>query len=109
VHPRVRFGRRRAPGPSGPSAPACHGAAPGAARVLSAGSYVTDGRSLFRVQHGSLHGPGGELFLELEDCRTLELVLCPANALNEAEIRWVVPIEPADSRAALADGLALDG
>lgn len=108
MRPRVRFRRRPAPGLSPAAAAACESGAPGSSR-LSAGSYVTDGRSLFRVQHGSLQGPRGELFLELEDCRTLELVLCPAHALNEAEIRWVLPVEQADGLAALAERLTLDG
>lgn len=111
MQPRLKFRRRRHRRPLGLSPPAsapCEGAGP-APGALGAGSYVTDGRSLFRVQHGSLHGLAGELFLELEDCRTLDLVLCPAHVLDEAEIRWVVPVEAeTDGRAAFVEGLTLD-
>jgi len=41
------------------------------------GAYLTDGGALYRVAHLLSEGPGGETFLELEDCSTLELVLCP--------------------------------
>jgi hypothetical protein len=43
----------------------------------AAGAYLTDGGTLYRVAHLLSEGPGGETFLELEDCSTLELVLCP--------------------------------
>jgi len=46
-----------------------------------AGAYVTDGAALFRVGHILAGGVGGESLIELEDCRTLELVLCPARRI----------------------------
>ena len=39
--------------------------------------YLTDGASLFRVA-GTLIDTNDEALLELEDCRTLELILLPA-------------------------------
>jgi hypothetical protein len=68
-----------------------------APRELPEGAYVTDGTSLFRVAHGSLDDGRGELLLELEDCRTLELVLCPAHTLTRAGVRSVTPLAAGES------------
>lgn len=54
-----------------------------------AGAYVTDGAALFRVEH-PLVGDG-ELLIELQDCYTLELVLCPASSLDILGLRTVTP------------------
>ena len=69
------------------------------------GTYLTDGRSLFRVQHAITEADGlrlDEPLLELEDCATLELILCSAGALERLGLR---PVEPApgqgDARGAL--------
>jgi hypothetical protein len=56
---------------------------------LPLGAYVTDGRSLFRIEHAIFEGAGGDLLVELEDCRTLELILCPARALDGLRLRAV--------------------
>ena len=53
------------------------------------GAYVTDEQRLFRVARALT--AGGQRLLELEDCRTLELVLCPASALARVGLRRVVP------------------
>jgi hypothetical protein len=53
------------------------------------GGYVTDGIALFRVAHGLSNR--GELFLELEDCATFELVLCPARTIARLGLRAVTP------------------
>lgn len=45
----------------------------------SVGAYLTDGRALFRVADAL--SSRGELLLELEDCGTLELVLCPVRTV----------------------------
>ena len=62
------------------------------------GTYLTDGRSLFRVQHAITEADGLHLeepLLELEDCATLELILCSAGALERLGLR---PVDPsADS------------
>lgn len=55
------------------------------------GSYVTDGEGLFRVENGLSESSSGELFLELEDCASLELILFPARALTSLALRSVTP------------------
>lgn len=47
-------------------------------------SYITDGRRLFRCIFGE-EGP----MLMLEDCLTLELILCSVTELAEADVRIV--------------------
>ena len=47
-------------------------------------SYITDGRRLFRCVVGE-RGP----MLMLEDCKTLELILCSFAELAQAEMRIV--------------------
>jgi hypothetical protein len=47
-------------------------------------SYITDGRRLFRCIFGE-EGP----MLMLEDCLTLELILCSLTELAEAEMQIV--------------------
>jgi hypothetical protein len=55
----------------------------------STGAYLTDGTSLFRVADALSNR--GELFLEIEDCGTLELILCPTRTLARLGLRPVVP------------------
>lgn len=60
----------------------------------STGRYLTDGRSLFRVQHTITEADGlhlDEPLLELEDCGTLELILCSTGALERLGLR---PVDP---------------
>lgn len=59
------------------------------------GAYLTDGRSLFRVERTVLDGPQSEVFVELEDCATLELIFCSARSISELELRTVEPRQPA--------------
>ncbi len=61
----------------------------------SPGSYLTNGAALFRVAHAISDNAKGDLFLELEDCGTLEVVLCPARAVAESGLRSVTPAIPA--------------
>jgi hypothetical protein len=65
---------------------------PSAALQLE-GSYVTDGASLFRVVNAIRDTRRGELLLEIEDCRTLELTLCPADAVVSLALETVVPAQ----------------
>src|SRR5437762_8226780 len=46
---------------------------------LSASEYITDGATLFRVEHTHVEAGSGELFVELENCRTLELSVWSAD------------------------------
>lgn len=58
---------------------------------LPDGSYLTDGKALFRVERTIVDGPQGELFVELEDCATLELIFCSASSIVELDLRVVQP------------------
>jgi hypothetical protein len=63
------------------------------------GTYLTDGHSLFRVQHTITETEGLHLqepLLELEDCKTMELILCSAGALARLGLR---PVKPSTGRA----------
>ncbi len=53
------------------------------------GVYLTDETALFRVADILSHGR--EMLLELEDCTTLELILCPARKLSRLGLRTVTP------------------
>jgi hypothetical protein len=58
---------------------------------LPSDSYLTDGETLFRVERTLLDGPRDELFVELEDCATLELIFCSAQSIAELALRPVTP------------------
>jgi hypothetical protein len=60
-------------------------------QALPDGAYLTDGKSLFRVERTVLDGPQSEVFVELEDCATLELIFCSARSIAELELRAVEP------------------
>jgi len=64
-----------------------------AAWMLGDGTYVTDGATLFRVAHAMPDRSRGELLVELEDCRTLELILCSSRALANLHLATVTPAE----------------
>jgi hypothetical protein len=57
--------------------------------------YLTDGRALFHVERTLLDDPHGELLVELEDCATMELIVCSARSVSELGMRPVVPAQPA--------------
>jgi hypothetical protein len=95
----VRLFRRRShacPGSSDRAAPiadeprSADSGAAGEERIFPEGSYVTDGSSLFRVAH-SIRDSRGALLVELEDCRTLELILCPVEAMLDLRLAAVAP------------------
>jgi hypothetical protein len=54
--------------------------------------YLTDGRALFHVERTLLDSPHGELLIELEDCATLELIVCSAKSVAELGMRPVKPL-----------------
>jgi len=64
-------------------------------QALPDGAYLTDGKSLFRIERTVLDGPQNEVFVELEDCATLELIFCSARSISELELRTVEPKQPA--------------
>lgn len=55
------------------------------------GAYVTDGESLYRVANSIRDPRDGELIIELEDCRTLELILCSASVIADLRLCAVTP------------------
>ena len=57
--------------------------------------YLTDGTALFHVERTLLDDPHGELLVELEDCATLELIVCSARSVAELGMRRVQPLTPA--------------
>jgi hypothetical protein len=57
----------------------------------SHGAYITNGAKLFHVEHTLWDNIKGEPFLELEDCDTLEVVLCPAREVTALGLRSVTP------------------
>lgn len=52
------------------------------------GTYLTDGASLFRVE-GTLLDLNDNALVELEDCRTLDLILLPAARATGLRLRPV--------------------
>jgi len=59
------------------------------------GAYLTDGCCLYRVTQTIRNKRPGERYVALEDCKTLDVVLCPAHALSEQRLRAVMPRERA--------------
>jgi hypothetical protein len=55
------------------------------------GGYLTDGETLFHIERTIFKDPRGELLVELEDCITLELIVCSARSVAELGLRPVQP------------------
>jgi hypothetical protein len=53
--------------------------------------YLTDGETLFHIERTLVADPKGELLVELEDCGTLELIVCSARSVTELGLRPVKP------------------
>lgn len=64
----------------------------GAAAVPFDRGYLTDGQTLFHIERTLLENPRGELLVELEDCGTLELIVCSARSVAELRMRPVQPL-----------------
>jgi len=60
--------------------------------VPSGGAYLTDGAALLCVGHTLSDSASGDLFLELEDCASGDVILCPARAVAALGLR---PVQPA--------------
>ena len=54
--------------------------------------YLTDGETLFHIERTLVEDPKGELLVELEDCGTLELIVCSARSVAELGLRPVKPL-----------------
>jgi hypothetical protein len=61
--------------------------------VLDRG-YLTDGATLYHVERTIVDDAREEPLVELEDCGTLELIVCSAQALAELGMRPVQPLTP---------------
>jgi hypothetical protein len=53
------------------------------------GDYLTDGATLFQVQRLLGGRSRRALLMELQDCATLDLILCPVRPLTELGLRLV--------------------
>lgn len=58
---------------------------------LLSGGYLTDGRTLFRIEHVHSDPRSGEAFVELENCTTLELSVWPVEHICSRPVRCVIP------------------
>jgi hypothetical protein len=56
--------------------------------------YLTDGTALFHVERTLVDNPRGELLIELEDCMTLDLIVCSVRSVAELGMRPVQPLVP---------------
>ncbi|MGA7704831.1 MAG: hypothetical protein WB998_08045 [Solirubrobacteraceae bacterium] len=56
------------------------------------GGYLTDGETLFRIERTLVEDPRGDLLVELEDCSTLELIVCSARLVGDLGLRPVQPL-----------------
>ncbi len=56
------------------------------------GGYLTDGETLFRIERTLVGSKQGNLLVELEDCATLELIVCSVHTVAELGLRPVRPI-----------------
>ena len=56
------------------------------------GGYLTDGEMLFRIERTLVEDEHGDLLVELEDCSTLELIVCSARSVAELGLRPVQPL-----------------
>jgi hypothetical protein len=54
--------------------------------------YLTDGKTLFHVERTFVDSRHGELLVELEDCYTLDLIVCSARVVAELGVRPVWPL-----------------
>jgi hypothetical protein len=62
------------------------------AEIPFAGGYLTDGETLFRIERTLVEDARGDLLVELEDCETLELIVCSARSVGELGLRPVQPL-----------------
>jgi hypothetical protein len=56
------------------------------------GGYLTDGETLFHIERTLVEDARGDLLVELEDCGTLELIVCSSRAVAELGLRPVRPL-----------------
>jgi hypothetical protein len=61
------------------------------------GGYMTDGETLFHIERTLIDDPHGNLLVELEDCATLELIVCSARSVADLGLRPVRPLAQSTS------------
>jgi hypothetical protein len=61
-------------------------------RIALDRGYLTDGTALFHVERTLVDNPRGELLIELEDCMTLDLIVCSERSVAELGMRPVQPL-----------------
>ena len=61
------------------------------AGARSVGQYLTDGAGLFRIVHAIKDARGRTTLLELEDCRSLALILCDPETVSRSPMETVTP------------------
>jgi hypothetical protein len=66
----------------------------GAPTIAPDRGYLTDGTTLFHVERTLLDDPHREPLIEIEDCMTLELIVCSARSVGELGLRPVQPQTP---------------
>jgi hypothetical protein len=70
--------------------------APEAAAGIEPGAYVTDGYNLFAILSVATAGRH-EPLVTYEDCRTLELLVCPVNELRQRHLELVRAAPPVET------------
>jgi hypothetical protein len=60
--------------------------------ISFAGGYLTDGEALFHIERTIVEDAHGDLLVELEDCATLELIVCSARSTAQLGLRPVQPL-----------------
>jgi hypothetical protein len=56
------------------------------------GGYLTDGEALFHIERTLVRDARDDMLVELEDCATLELIVCSARSVAELGLRPVQPL-----------------
>lgn len=77
---------------SRPASPATPTQIEGPVGMPFEGGYLTDGETLFRIERTLVEDARGDLLVELEDCGTLELIVCSARLVGELGLRPVQPL-----------------
>ena len=61
-------------------------------RACPSRAVLTDGETLFRIERTLVEDARGDLLVELEDCGTLDLIVCSARLVGELGLRPVQPL-----------------
>ena len=78
--------------PASPATPASATSTENPVGMPFQGGYLTDGETLFRIERTLVQDARGDLLVELEDCGTLELIVCSSRLVGELGLRPVQPL-----------------